>query len=67
MSRRGSTLPYQRRYSDRELLTPHGTGLIGGRDSSGRQVEYRPDPLRERSLEWNGGGYMSHYDSGRVY
>ena len=68
MNRRQSTLPFQRRFSDRELLNPQGRGLIGGRDSSGRQVPYTPDPLRERSLSYNAGGYMaSGYDSGRSF
>lgn len=67
MNRRLSTLPFQRRFSDSSLATPTGS-LIGGRDASGRQVPYSPDPLRERSLEYTSGGYLaSGYDSGRVY
>lgn len=67
MNRRLPTLPFQRRFSDRSLMAPHG-GLTGGRDASGRQISYAPDPVRERSLEFTQGGYMSAgYDSGRVY
>lgn len=69
MNRRASTLPFQRRFRHRSLMSPTSSaGLIGGRDANGNQVAYKPDPLRERSLSYTQGGYMSAgYDSGRLY
>ena len=67
MSSRNRTSSSHARFRDEDLANPMGH-ISGGRDANGRQIAYKPDPVRDRALSYNGGGYLSSgYDSGRVY
>jgi len=66
MTRKYNSSSRNRLQSDRELLNAHGREVSGGRDVNGIQMPYEADPLRERSLNYTAGGYLSAgYDSGR--